>query len=49
MEMMMTYAESPEPGQCPAGSEDRIMHASLTIDGRASWRPIPRLASPIRP
>ena len=34
MEMMMTYAESPEPEKCPAGSEDRIMHASMTIDGR---------------
>jgi PhnB protein len=34
VEMMMTYAESPEPEKCPAGSENRIMHASLTIDGR---------------
>jgi len=34
MERMMTYAESPEPAQCPAGSEDRIMHACLMVDGR---------------
>jgi PhnB protein len=34
MEMMMTYAESPEPMECPPGSEKRIMHASLVIDGR---------------
>jgi PhnB protein len=34
LEMMMTYAQSPEQGQCPAGSEDRIMHASLSVGGR---------------
>jgi PhnB protein len=34
MEMMMTYAESPEPMKGPPGSEKRIMHASLMIDGR---------------
>lgn len=34
MEMMMTYAESPEPMQCPPGSEKHIMHACLVIDGR---------------
>jgi PhnB protein len=31
---MMKYGESPEPHACPAGSEDRIMHASLLLDGR---------------
>jgi PhnB protein len=35
LEMMMTYGQSPEPEHCPAGSEDRIMHASLKIDGRS--------------
>jgi PhnB protein len=35
LDMMMTYAQSPEPQQCPAGSEDRIMHAHLNLDGRA--------------
>ncbi len=34
LEMMMTYAESPEPEYCPAGSDSRIMHASLIVDGR---------------
>ncbi|HSV35271.1 MAG TPA: VOC family protein [Ramlibacter sp.] len=34
LEMMMTYGESPEPEHCPPGSKDRIMHASLKIDGR---------------
>ena len=34
IEMSMTYGESPEPQQCPAGSQDRIMHSSLDIDGR---------------
>lgn len=31
---MMRYAESPDPDTCPPGSGDRIMHASLLIDGR---------------
>jgi PhnB protein len=35
LEMMMTYRESPQPEHCPPGSEDRIMHASLNVDGRA--------------
>ncbi|HWI78184.1 MAG TPA: VOC family protein [Ramlibacter sp.] len=35
LEMMMTYGESPQQEQCPAGSADRIMHARLSIDGRA--------------
>ncbi len=34
LQMMMTYGESPEPENCPAGSKDRIMHASLLLDGR---------------
>ncbi|HYD76430.1 VOC family protein [Ramlibacter sp.] len=33
METFMTYAQSPEPDQCPPGSADRIMHASLVLDG----------------
>ncbi|MDB5947598.1 MAG: PhnB protein-like protein, partial [Ramlibacter sp.] len=35
LEMMMTYGQSPNPAQCPANSQDRIMHARLLIDGRA--------------
>ena len=35
IDMMMTYGQSPEPEHCPAGSQDRIMHAHLAIDGRA--------------
>ena len=35
MEMMMTYGQSPQPELCPAGSQDRIMHARLVVDGRA--------------
>jgi PhnB protein len=34
IEMSMTYGQSPDPAQCPAGSQDRIMHASMLIDGR---------------
>ena len=34
IEMSMTYGQSPEPEQCPAGSKDRIMHAAMSIDGR---------------
>jgi len=34
LDKMMTYAESPEPQLCPPGSSDRIMHASLAVDGR---------------
>lgn len=33
LEMMMTYDEAPE-GQRSPGSEGRIMHASLVVDGR---------------
>ena len=34
LEMMMTHAESPIAGQTPPGSENRIMHARLDLDGR---------------
>jgi len=34
IEMSMTYAESPDPEQCPPGSKDRIMHTSMLLDGR---------------
>lgn len=34
LERVMTYAQSPQPEHCPAGSADRIMHASLSLDGR---------------
>lgn len=34
LEMMMTNAQSPDPTMCPPGHEDRILHASLAIDGR---------------
>jgi PhnB protein len=33
LEMMMTYADAP-PDQRPPGADDRIMHASLNVDGR---------------
>jgi PhnB protein len=35
LDMAMTYGESPDPEHCPAGSKDRIMHAHMTVDGRA--------------
>lgn len=31
---MMKYGDSPTPDTCPPGSADRIMHASLLVDGR---------------
>jgi PhnB protein len=34
IEMSMTYAQSPDPAQCPPGSQDRIMHSSMLIEGR---------------
>ena len=48
--MMMRFSETPEPhppGMCPPGSENKIMHASLRIngasimasDGRAQGKP----------
>jgi PhnB protein len=33
LKAMMKYSESP-PGQCPPGSENRIMHASVTVGDR---------------
>ncbi|WBY01396.1 VOC family protein [Ramlibacter tataouinensis] len=33
METFMTYAQSPQPEHCPPGSADRIMHASLLLEG----------------
>lgn len=37
LQFMMKYGESPmakDPQHCPPGSEDRVMHANLVIDGR---------------
>ena len=34
MEMMMTYADSPEPENCSDADKNRIMHACLIVDGR---------------
>jgi PhnB protein len=34
MVSMLTYGQSPDPSQCGAGGEDRIMHAHLLIEGR---------------
>lgn len=34
IEMMMTHAESPMGAQASPGNANRIMHASITIDGR---------------
>lgn len=34
LQKMMTYGESPQPQQCPAGAEHRVMHACLVLDGR---------------
>lgn len=34
LQAMMTYGQSPEPDKCPANSADRIMHASVLLDGR---------------
>jgi len=31
---MMKYSESPDAAQRPPGSDDRILHASLLVDGR---------------
>ncbi|HUN70422.1 MAG TPA: VOC family protein [Burkholderiales bacterium] len=50
VEMLMRYGDSPEPpqpGMCPPGSEDKVMHASLRIgeavmmvsDGRMQGKP----------
>jgi len=48
IEMSMTYAESPQPGQCPPDSKDRIMHTSMLIGDRrlmASDTPQPQSAA----
>lgn len=34
LQPLMTYAQSPQPSQCPPGAADRIMHACLMLDGR---------------
>lgn len=34
LEMMMTGAQSPDPAMCAPGGEDRILHASLLVDGQ---------------
>lgn len=34
LEMMMTYGQSPEPEECPAGAEDLVMHASMKLGDR---------------
>ena len=31
---MMKYGDSPDPQSCPPGNENRVMHASLLVDGR---------------
>jgi len=45
--MLMRFKDSPDPGMCPAGAQDKVMHASLRIgdstvlasDGRCEGRP----------
>ena len=34
IEMSMTYGQAPDSAQCPPGSQDRIMHCSMLIEGR---------------
>lgn len=34
VDMMMTYGQSPEPQHCPPGSQDRVMHAHMTLQDR---------------
>ena len=51
LEAVMTYAQAPDPAQCPPGADDRVMHASLLLDGRrlmASDVP-PAMAADARP
>ena len=31
---MIRYGESPEPGHCPPGSAQRIMHAAIDLNGQ---------------
>ncbi len=35
LETLMTFGESPMADQCPAGAEDRVMHARLNLGDRA--------------
>ena len=36
LEALMTYGDSPDPQNCPAGAKDLVMHARLALeDGRA--------------
>jgi PhnB protein len=45
--MLMRFKESPDPGSCPTGSEEKVMHMSLRIgktqilasDGRCTGKP----------
>jgi PhnB protein len=45
--MLMRFKESPDPGSCPPGSEEKVMHMSLRIgktmilasDGRCMGKP----------
>jgi PhnB protein len=47
IEMLMRFKDSPDPGSCTAGSEDKVMHASFRIgdstlmasDGRCQGQP----------
>jgi PhnB protein len=50
LEAMMTYGDSPDPQNCPAGAKDLVMHAHLALDGRvlmASDTPPGHPASPM--
>lgn len=45
--LLMRYSDSPEPGMCPPGADDKIMHANVRIadstvmvsDGRCEGEP----------
>jgi PhnB protein len=47
VEMLMRFKDSPDPGACPAGAQDKVMHASFRIgdstvmasDGRCQGQP----------
>lgn len=34
IEMVMTYGQSPQPQQCPAGARDLVMHAAMKLGDR---------------
>jgi PhnB protein len=34
MDVMLRYGDSPQRGQCPPGSTDRIMHTSIDLGGQ---------------